>query len=1400
VYRALIVCNYRFPAAQGSLRDLQGPKRDGLLLRDALTDHDTGMFEKANVRNPLNDAPSGEILEAVEEFFESAEPDDTLLFYYSGHGRSRDQELYLCAQNTDPSRLRSTAVSGRVLRDIVGSSSSLAQAKILVFDCCYSALFKGDDDREITELFGTGRYVLAATSAAERAPDGAQKGMPSPFTKALADALMKEAEDLDGDGKVDLDDVYRYLKTVSFDGARPHQNFEGAGTVPIARRDAPMARDAPRARLRDDAAEFGAGNPHSGMHVGRDSFSAARDVYITYPSALPDPNVPYLDRPVSGVSFSPALVAEFRKGMRDDVRERMPDSLTDAQFLDRAGLLTRDGSVTYAGLLLFGAHPTQALPSAVVQCVRFHGTTNTAPREITDFHDPIPQLIVRAYDFVAGVARTGDTPTDSGPRAEPAYRYPMVAVREIIANALVHRDYDNQKSCVQIHAFEDRIEVHSPGVWQGAAVTPGTHPLGELARTSERRNFRIAQPLTWSRLMEGAGTGVARSVEECGKAGAQEPLVAIDEGSVKVTIFPRSQPSTRPQAATSGKSGSFLLPTGIQTHVWGDVPYRNPHFTGREAEIQRLHDELTASGTAVLRHPPASLFGMGGVGKTQIATEYAHRFVNEYEVVWWVHSDQEDNIQSSLVALGTRLQLPNVSPADRDRSLNLVIDALQSGSPYRRWLIIFDDVRQPEQLARYIPRNGHVIVTSRVSEWHTVLNTDGIEVKEFSRAETVMFLRDRVPQLAQAGDAEVDRLASVLGDLPLAAEHAAAYLHQMGSPVSEYIAAFQRNAHELFAQEADMYATSRVVSTTWSVTQNQLSPEARELFQLLAFFAAEPIADEILLPGVVFDPPLPEPLQQVLRARANLKRAQRELARFSLITLYGQRNVTVLHRVVQAVTRARILKENPALARTLREAVFSLLATSSPDSPEREENDPAYERSIPHLIPTGALESGNERLRALIINQVLRLRLRGGVHEALALGEPALALWKAQPDDIQALALAVEVAWCLRAVGRIEEAYTLDADTLKRLSDGPGQDNETYLDCARGIGDDLRALGQYDQAYEHDRALIDRYDEVFGPGQGQPLTIRSNFAVDMRCTGRYEEALDLDTYVLRERLHRYGATEFSVLASRFGVARDLRQVGRYEDALQASRELVAIYQERNSPWNFLRLSAYNSLSVSLRRAGYYEEAREVAEDTYQRYVAYAGPLHPDTLSMATNLMCDRRMTEDLTGAQTLGEATVTAWTRAVGEDNTATLNARSNLAIILRVRYDPAAAQEMNQATLASLQRRYSYDHPDALLVMTNLASDLAAIDEARQARHLGQEVLAKSRTVRGEAHPATLAAASNLALDLRATGDGAAADELAAATLAAFEADDQLTPEHPQVQKARQQGRINVDIEPMYY
>jgi tetratricopeptide (TPR) repeat protein len=531
----MIICNYRFPDGDGLLDDLQGPKKDGTLLRDALTDHETGMFDKANVHEPLNDGPSGEILKATEEFFKGAEPEDTLLFYYSGHGRTLGQQLYLCAHNTNPRLLLSTAVPGSVLKEIV--ESSLARVKILILDCCYSAMFKGDDETAITGLLGTGLYVLAATSAVERAADGARKGLPSPFTKALAEALTGKAEDLDGDGKVDLDDVYRYLKTVAFENARPHQNFEGSGSVHIARRPVNVLGCRAQAQPRGRDAEVGIADP------GGDNFA--------YNYAFPSPgtDLPYLDRPAPGRSFSLELVAGFRAGMRAEARKGMPDSLTAAEFLEHAGLI-QNGIITRAGVLLFSSRPTALLPAAVVQCVRFRGITNTAPHDsIIELHNAIPQLIERAYDFVAGIARIGEAPTGKSARAEPVYGYPMVALREIIANAVVHRDYEDLAANVQIFAFDDRIEVLSPGAWRGAPVAVEQRPLGELVQRSQRRNFRIAQTLTWSPLFEGLGAGVPRSVEDCAKVGAPEPLVAIDDDSVRVTLFPRPQPPVHVQRA-----------------------------------------------------------------------------------------------------------------------------------------------------------------------------------------------------------------------------------------------------------------------------------------------------------------------------------------------------------------------------------------------------------------------------------------------------------------------------------------------------------------------------------------------------------------------------------------------------------------------------------------------------------------------------------------------------------------------------------------------------------------------------------------------------------------------------------------------------------------------------------
>jgi tetratricopeptide (TPR) repeat protein len=867
------------------------------------------------------------------------------------------------------------------------------------------------------------------------------------------------------------------------------------------------------------------------------------------------------------------------------------------------------------------------------------------------------------------------------------------------------------------------------------------------------------------------------------------------------------------------RDGGNTAPPGNHVHalIWGsEIPFRNPNFTGRVEELKALHDQLTAGEPAVIRQPPGTLYGLGGVGKTELAVEYAHRHGGEYDIVWWVRAEQEDSIRASLVALGQRLGLSEVSPELRDYSFRVVIDALQSGDPHEHWLLIFDDVTQPGIIRRYIPQgSGHVIITSRISEWRQELRTDGIEVKEFPLAEAVQFLRKRVPQLGYPAADEADlpadeeasrqdqaeRLARTLGSLPLAIEHAASYLSQTGSPVAQYIADFERNALEVFGQDADMFA-SNLVATTFSLTKHTLTPAATNLFQLLSFFSAEPISEEVLVPsGRLAD--VPPMLRKVLTSRTELKRAERELARFSLVKIDGVRNVVQLHRVVQAVTRDRVKDNDPEAAAVFRTTVHALLAASDPGIPEKEQNDPLYERSIHHLVPSGALESDDQVLRNLIINQVRRLHLHGGYTEALSLGEETLAIWhRSHPaDDIQNLALAVEVGVAMREIGRVEEAFDLNTRTLELLREHHGETDETYLICANSYGQDLRLLGRYDEALAHDLSLLPAYLETFSPSQHRLLNLRNNIAIDLRCVGQYEEALRYDTENTAERERYFGATDPQTMSSRFGMARDLRRLGRYEDALAVARELVRVMEARQEPRRFFRLEIQGGLGVALRRGGYYPEARAIAEDVYERYLTLAGGAHRATLAAAMNLICDRRVADDLAGAQELGEQTALTWEKVAGPGHPNTLATRANLAVVLRMRGNPAAARDMNEGVLAGFQRlyprdRYPNEHPCTLVVMTNLASDLTAVGAVKQARELGERTLAASRVVRGQTHPATLAVAANLALDLRATGDEAAALALQQETLQAYE--DQLTLEHPQARRAVQHGRVNVDIEPM--
>ena len=144
---------------------------------------------------------------------------------------------------------------------------------------------------------------------------------------------------------------------------------------------------------------------------------------------------------------------------------------------------------------------------------------------------------------------------------------------------------------------------------------------------------------------------------------------------------------------------------GPMQRLWGHVPPRNPGFTGREALMSQVRAALLAGDRMVVQ----ALQGMGGVGKTQLAVEYVHRFADGYDVVWWISADQAGLIGNQFAELGENLGCvePGTGLTDAARQATLA-ELRQRG----RWLLVFDNAESPADLAPWLPGgNGHVLIT-----------------------------------------------------------------------------------------------------------------------------------------------------------------------------------------------------------------------------------------------------------------------------------------------------------------------------------------------------------------------------------------------------------------------------------------------------------------------------------------------------------------------------------------------------------------------------------------------------------------------------------------------------------------------------------------------------------------
>lgn len=831
----------------------------------------------------------------------------------------------------------------------------------------------------------------------------------------------------------------------------------------------------------------------------------------------------------------------------------------------------------------------------------------------------------------------------------------------------------------------------------------------------------------------------------------------------------------------------------VRPGIVGGVPLRNPEFTGREILLDTLRRELAArSKVSVL---PEALHGLGGVGKTELAIEYVHRYGREYDIVWWLPSEQPAQVRAALAALGERLGLP--TSVDLQQTVATVLDTLSTTELH--WLLVYDNAGVPRSLDGLLPSSGgHVLVTSRSHEWANATVGRAIEVDVFERGESVDLLRKRLPNITEA---EADQLAEHLGDLPLALEQAANWCSATGMDVAEYVELLSENAQEILAEgQPERYPST--ISAFLRLGFDKLreeAPAAAQLFEMFAFLGAEPVPVSLLRSGRHAE--LAEPLRHTLGNPIALNRTLRDLRRYGLAKVDSTNQRVQVHRLVQLVLREELPPDRREQA---RRHVHQLLAAANPGSPDESENWPRLREITPHLRPASMVDAETDDARWVVLHQLRYLYVIGDYHGDRSLGEATVAAWSREPADgglgpdheLTLLACAY-LGNALRLTGATEDARTLDTATLERLRDNPafGPEHEHTLYLVGSVAQDLRLIGQYQQAYELEEENLQRHQRVFGEDDYNTLRAKGNLGVDLRILGDFRRAEQIDDEIVRQWQQTVGDRDSRTLFSMTNLAWDLYGQGRYTEAQRLVELAHPALEEQLGARHRITLQAARTLAILLRKAGRLTDAVRTARANHRDFNLHFGSDHEHTLAAAMTFANSLRSHDELAAARNTAAEAVRRYRELFGARHPLTLVAEANLAIVLRALGEYRQAHSLDQATYPAIVDALGEAHPYALCVATGMANNLAYAHQLDAALQLSQGTLTMSRQVRGSDHPYTLICVTNVALDLISVGredEGQAMLDANAQALGQL-----LGPEHPETLATMRGKRLECEIEP---
>jgi hypothetical protein len=648
-------------------------------------------------------------------------------------------------------------------------------------------------------------------------------------------------------------------------------------------------------------------------------------------------------------------------------------------------------------------------------------------------------------------------------------------------------------------------------------------------------------------------------VEDCHREGLLRQLVTVDlfgvdrdtarERLLGAVRGERLKPDVEPlfppmRVEVPGLGGEPVFPR--LPVVWG-VPWaRNPNFTGRVGELDVLRVRF-AGGSATAAVLPQALHGLGGVGKTQLAVEYAYRQAADYDLVWWIPAEQPALVVAALTELAAQVGV--AVPGEAQESADAAVRLLRRRDKFARWLVIADNAGAPSDLSGLLGAagGGHLLITSRDPAW--TQSALSVEVDVLSRAEAVALLRARAPRLSEG---EANQIAELLGDLPLALEQAGAWLACSGMSAVDYADAVEHRSGEILAEGAPVgYPVP--VAVTWMVAIDGLDdPVAVMLLRLWAFFGPEPIPTDLIGPDAV--PVLPSGLAALAGDPLARGRVITRITRLGLVRLVG--SGVVMHRLVQTVLR----DHTPPTERDgIRGTVRAVLAAADPGDPADPTHWARYATLYPHALATNMVDSDSENAPILVNRLVDYLCFAGDYPNSLALARHAYrrrrhTLGEDHPSTTTAAAHLAHTLW---ALGDYQGARTRGEDVLARSRRILGEDHPDTIAAAGNLAATLRALGDYSGARTIEEDVLARCRRILGEDHPGTITAAAHLAHTLGALGDYQGARTRAEDVLARSRRILGEDHPDTIAAAVNLAATLGELGDYQGARTMVEDVLA---------------------------------------------------------------------------------------------------------------------------------------------------------------------------------------------------------------------------------------------------